>query len=439
MDDESFWYEYRGYLIEVTPELEAENPRCQDVGGTIFSATDFDNPDGHMISELYINGKIDWEFIKKDYIFLTLSIDPSLNISVEANYQPDLIPQQQDFHQILNNDKTFYGIIAVSKDDLRYAGYDPSLGEVREMAEKQLSKEINDYNNYLKDDLNFYSVCNKDLAILYVDPELLSEEDAIQKAKGKIDLLHKIVGIPDDTNNLRGLLPPMINFKKILPLFRSASHYTQGDFDTAFLMGSVSCKTELQLEDLAATKTRVYIEQKEFGVYRTIYVSFKGPYVLLERDLSSLNDNDELTLSWSGRHVRLAARYNKREKIGEFVVTNGTNKEQVVFSLCIRRNSIGLKGDEGIKETSFPFYQLSRSFITFRKGLSSSELMNLLGTLSNAGKEDNMTIYSISVQDLNKDWIDNYLDFDCSNSNAEFGRFYFNSEDKLEKWFLFID
>ena len=281
-EEQSFWYEYRGYLIEITPEFDAENPRCQDVGGTIFSANDFDNPDGHKISELYINGKIDWEFIKKDYIFLTLSIDPSLNISVEENYQPEIIPQKIDFHQILKNDKSFYGIIAVSKKCLRSAYFDPSLEQVRKMVENQLYKEIKEYNNYFKDDLNFYSVCDKDLAILYVDLELLSEEEAIQKAKGKIDLLYNTVSIPDDTNYLRGLLPPMINFKKILPLFKSEGHYIQGDFNTSFLMGSVSCKTEMQLADLVETKTRVYIEQKELGEYHTIYVYFKGPYVLLE-------------------------------------------------------------------------------------------------------------------------------------------------------------
>lgn len=37
-EEQSFWYEYRGYLIVITLELEADNPRCQDVGGTIFSA-----------------------------------------------------------------------------------------------------------------------------------------------------------------------------------------------------------------------------------------------------------------------------------------------------------------------------------------------------------------------------------------------------------------
>lgn len=50
-----------------------------------------------------------------------------------------------------------------------------------------------------------------------------------------------------------------------------------------------------------------------------------------------------------------------------------------------------------------------------------------------------MIIYSISIQDLNKEWIDKPLDLDCLDPDAEFGRFYFNSEDKLEKWFLFID
>ena len=438
-EEQSFWYEYRGYLIEITPEFDAENPRCQDVGGTIFSANDFDNPDGHKISELYINGKIDWEFIKKDYIFLTLSIDPSLNISVEENYQPEIIPQKIDFHQILKNDKSFYGIIAVSKKCLRSAYFDPSLEQVRKMVENQLYKEIKEYNNYFKDDLNFYSVCDKDLAILYVDLELLSEEEAIQKAKGKIDLLYNTVSIPDDTNYLRGLLPPMINFKKILPLFKSEGHYIQGDFNTSFLMGSVSCKTEMQLADLVETKTRVYIEQKELGEYHTIYVYFKGPYVLLEGEQSSMDDKDELALSWSGRHVRLAAKYNKREKFGKFFVTNGSNKGQEVFSLCIIRSSIGFKGGEGVMETSIPSYQLERSFITIRKGLSLSELEYLIGTLSNVGKEDNMIIYSISIQDLNKEWIDKPLDLDCLDPHAEFGRFYFNSEDKLEKWFLFID
>lgn len=76
-EEQSFWYEYRGYLIEITPELEAENPRSNEgVIGTIYSATDFNNPDGHKLSELYTDGKIDWEHIKKDHIFLTLSIDP---------------------------------------------------------------------------------------------------------------------------------------------------------------------------------------------------------------------------------------------------------------------------------------------------------------------------------------------------------------------------
>lgn len=438
-EEQSFWYEYRGYLIEITPEFDAENPRCQDVGGTIFSANDFDNPDGHKISELYINGKIDWEFIKKDYIFLTLSIDPSLNISVEENYQPEIIPQKIDFHQILKNDKSFYGIIAVSKKCLRSAYFDPSLEQVRKMVENQLYKEIKEYNNYFKDDLNFYSVCDKDLAILYVDLELLSEEEAIQKAKGKIDLLYNTVSIPDDTNYLRGLLPPMINFKKILPLFKSEGHYIQGDFNTSFLMGSVSCKTEMQLADLAETKTRVSIEQQEFGEYRTICVSFKGPYVLLERDLPILDDQDELTLSWSGRHVRLVAKYNKRDKTGEFIVTNLSNKRQEVFSLWISRRFIEFMGNKGVMETSIPSYQLSRSFFTIQKGMSLLELENLIGVLSNLGKEDNLTIYTISIQDLNKEWIDMPLDLDCLDPHAEFGRFYFNSNDRLEKWFLFID
>lgn len=438
-EEQSFWYEYRGYLIEITPEFDAENPRCQDVGGTIFSANDFDNPDGHKISELYINGKIDWEFIKKDYIFLTLSIDPSLNISVEENYQPEIIPQKIDFHRILKNDKSFYGIIAVSKKCLRSAYFDPSLEQVRKMVENQLYKEIKEYNNYFKDDLNFYSVCDKDLAILYVDLELLSEEEAIQKAKGKIDLLYNTVSIPDDTNYLRGLLPPMINFKKILPLFKSEGHYIQGDFNTSFLMGSVSCKTEMQLADLAETKTRVSIEQQEFGEYRTICVSFKGPYVLLERDLPILDDQDELTLSWSGRHVRLVAKYNKRDKTGEFIVTNLSNKRQEVFSLWISRRFIEFMGNKGVMETSIPSYQLSRSFFTIQKGMSLLELENLIGVLSNLGKEDNLTIYTISIQDLNKEWIDMPLDLDCLDPHAEFGRFYFNSNDRLEKWFLFID
>lgn len=37
-EEQSFWYEYREYLIVITLELEADNPRCQDVGGTIFPA-----------------------------------------------------------------------------------------------------------------------------------------------------------------------------------------------------------------------------------------------------------------------------------------------------------------------------------------------------------------------------------------------------------------
>lgn len=440
-EEQSFWYEYRGYLIEITPELEAENPRSNEgVIGTIYSATDFDNPDGHKLSELYTDGKIDWEHIKKDHIFLTLSIDPSLNISVEENYQPEIIPQQSDLHHILNNDKSFFGIIAASKENLRNEeGLDLSLVHVREFVENQLYDEINDYNNYLKDDLNFYSVCKEDLAILYVNPNLLSEEEAIQMAKGKIDLLYKIIDIPDDINNLRGLLPPLVNFKNILPLFKSEGHYIQGDFDTAFLMGAVSCKTEMQLDDLAETKTRVSIEQQEFGEYRTICVSFKGPYVLLERDLPILDDQDELTLSWSGRHVRLVAKYNKRDKTGEFIVTNLSNKRQEVFSLWISRRFIEFMGNKGVMETSIPSYQLSRSFFTIQKGMSLLELENLIGVLSNLGKEDNLTIYTISIQDLNKEWIDMPLDLDCLDPHAEFGRSYFNSNDRLEKWFLFID
>ena len=96
-------------------------------------------------------------------------------------------------------------------------------------------------------------------------------------------------------------------------------------------------------------------------------------------------------------------------------------------------------GNKGVMETSIPSYQLSRSFFTIQKGMSLLELENLIGVLSNLGKEDNLTIYTISIQDLNKEWIDMPLDLDCLDPHAEFGRFYFNSNDRLEKWFLFID
>lgn len=53
--------------------------------------------------------------------------------------------------------------------------------------------------------------------ILYVNPNLLSEQEAIQMAKGKIDLLYKIIDIPDDINNLR-IIATIGKFQKYLAI-----------------------------------------------------------------------------------------------------------------------------------------------------------------------------------------------------------------------------
>ena len=187
-------------------------------------------------------------------------------------------------------------------------------------------------------------------------------------------------------------------------------------------------RLELPIDLISITGNNAQLDpSKNFISLEVIDFENEGKTVLVHLNIPEVNQN--ATLSWSGKNVKLAAGISKGDKIvtllrcttpcAALMVQKAENKR-----LCLIVSSKG-------------------SISNFSRGMLRSEVEKECATLGlsqfkftrNSGK---YKVYSLFWLDMQKQY-DLFGDYHYNMRNdKKWGEFYFDSQDRLMKWFLYM-
>lgn len=187
-------------------------------------------------------------------------------------------------------------------------------------------------------------------------------------------------------------------------------------------------RLELPIDIISVSGKAAQIDpSKNFISLEIIDFENEGKTVLMHLNVPEINQN--ATLSWSGKNVKLAAGISNGDKI--VTLLRGTTPCATLMVRKAENKRLGL------------ILSSKGAISNFSRGMLRSEVEKECATLGlsqfkftrNSGK---YKVYSLFWLDMQKQY-DLFGDYHYNMRNdKKWGEFYFDSQDRLMKWFLYM-